>query len=167
MLRLVLDTNCSVAGFLWSGAPTGILSLAERHRVELCACDATLAEFRRVIAYPRIQKQLERRFLSASVVGRDFERLHTFFPDPEDCPRDPPVVPDDPDDDLFYLLAEAATVDYLITRDDDLHRADDYAGIPSVDPGDFMRAYRRMEEGRRRSLEWGRSRWRIWGGEAH
>lgn len=162
MIRLVLDTNVTVAAFLWSGAPTGIIGLAERHRVELCSCDEAYDEFCRVLEYRRIQRQVERRHFSVSSVVHDYERLHTFFPDPPDCPLSDPIVEDDPDDDLFFLLADHCDASYVITRDDDLHQAGTFNDVAPVDPGDFMRAFRRARNRRVVEDEWDQERWQFW-----
>jgi len=50
----------------------------------------------------------------------------------------PPIVVDDPDDDIFLLCAIKAKATYIVTNDKHLLAVESYDGIPIVRISDFL-----------------------------
>ena len=53
--RFVLDPNIYISYFI-SRNQNALAALAIKHKLELVICDELLAEFRRVLGYPRLTK---------------------------------------------------------------------------------------------------------------
>lgn len=58
VMKVVLDTNVLVSGFLWQGTPEELFILAEKNLITICVTQETLAEFERVLSYPKLRKHL-------------------------------------------------------------------------------------------------------------
>ena len=69
---------------------------------------------------------------------------------------------DDPDDDLFFLLAVEVEAKYVITRDPHLLDVGTYISTNAIRPEWFMKGYRSLRERYdNTNSEWHRSQWRI------
>jgi uncharacterized protein len=107
-LRLVLDTNIVVSAALKpEGLQRTVLLLAMTKPARLYISVPVFKEYCAVLARPefRIRKGLQQRFL------RLIEK-NTRFVEPVRRPQ----VTTDPDDNIFVECADAARVDFLVTR---------------------------------------------------
>lgn len=55
MIKVVLDTNVIVSSILTKGSPKAIFDLAVNDRIAWFVSDPILAEYRRVLEYPRLK----------------------------------------------------------------------------------------------------------------
>jgi putative PIN family toxin of toxin-antitoxin system len=55
MIKVVLDTNVIVASILTNGSPKAIFDLSVKRRIAWFFSDPILAEYRRVLEYPRLK----------------------------------------------------------------------------------------------------------------
>jgi len=105
MIRVVLDTNQLVSALL---NPEGIAfeilkasGLKGEQKYELVLSEDVLAEFRRVLSYPRIQKLhqwAEERIEIFITLLKEIARS-------DESRSKERIVPEDPDDDKFFHLA--------------------------------------------------------------
>jgi len=58
-LRLVLDTNIVVAGFLWNGPPRRLIEAAIAGEVELFSSPVLLDELAHMLGYAKFASRLE------------------------------------------------------------------------------------------------------------
>ena len=126
MLRAVIDTNTWLSGLIWGGPPRQIVLLAVAQQLRCLTCNELVAEFQRVMAYPRIDKVLRKRGLSGSDLVSQFSLLSdivqtTTLPQP---------VCRDPDDDWVLACAVAANADLIISGDTDLLTLGNFQNIP-------------------------------------
>ena len=140
-MRIVLDTNVLISALVSLGtAPAQILARCQAGELELLVSPDSLAELRRVLTYPRIRTRL--RYTDAQV-ARVLTYLQyvavTVTPAVVD-----PVVPDDPDDDLFLALALAGEAQYLVSGDDHLLRLGQHRGITILKPAAFLRLWQTL-----------------------
>jgi putative PIN family toxin of toxin-antitoxin system len=106
-LRLVVDTNIVVSAALKpDGLQRTVLLLAITNPARLYITDAIMAEYREVLARPKmhIRKGLQQQMLQLI-------RSHSYAVKP----ARPLQVTSDPDDNKFLECADAARADYLVT----------------------------------------------------
>ena len=124
-LRAVLDTNVVLSALLFD---SGRLSPLRHHwqsgRIVLLVSKATAQELLRVLAYPKFR---------LTAAERD-ELLANYLPYAEavTAPESSTELPQcrDPKDQMFLLLARAASADVLVTGDDDLLQMAGTAALP-------------------------------------
>ena len=107
MIRLVLDTNVLVSANLnQGGLEAQIVALALNEEILLCVSAAILAEYKRVLLYPRLKfvPGEVARFLTR--LGRSSVLV---------APARTLTVSRDEADNRFLECAEAASAEYLVT----------------------------------------------------
>jgi putative PIN family toxin of toxin-antitoxin system len=135
-VRVVLDTNIWVSGMLWRGLPWKVLRLAETHAVEPCMAPEMLAELADVLAYERLRPRLDQLGVEPVELVSYAMSLATLF----DVPAGPPIVLDDPDDDVFLRCAATAGAVYVVSGDQHLLGLKTYTSIPVVTVYAFLNA---------------------------
>ncbi len=134
-MRIVIDTNIWVSGLLWRGDAWRLLSLAEDDDIELCMAYPMLLELEEVLAYEKLQHRL-------SVLQETPAQLATYalsISSVFNVTRSgPPIVVDDPDDDIFLLCAIEAEASLVVTHDRHLLALESYEGIPIVRLNNFL-----------------------------
>ena len=130
-MRVVLDANQFISAVLVPvGHPAQILDAWRQNQLEILVSPAILAETRRVLLYPRLQRRhgwdeaqvdafLEGLLSSAILTSGDTDI------------RD---VVDDPTDNKYLACALEGHADYIITGDQHLLRLDPWRGIRIVPP---------------------------------
>ena len=113
-LRLVLDTNIVVAGFLWNGPPRHLIELAiEGQAVELFSSPVLLDELAHTLGYSKFAGRIERFGMSIAALVAQYAALVTLVA-PTSVPR---VVINDADDDHVIAAAVAARAELIVTGD--------------------------------------------------
>ncbi len=126
MLRAVIDTNTWLSGLIWGGPPRQIVLLALAQQLRCLTCNELVAEFQRVMAYPRIDKVLLQRSLS----GPDLVSQFGLLSDIVQTPALLQPVCRDPDDDWVLACAVAANADLIVSGDADLLTLGNFQDIP-------------------------------------
>lgn len=129
-MRAVLDVNVLISGVLSAKGPSAEILRASRDgRFELVISELLLAELKRALAYPKLQKRIpaEKAHAFANWV-RDHGTLA------EDPATPAPVSSRDPDDDYLLTLAIDRRA-YLVTGDQDLLVLSD--DLPILAPAEF------------------------------
>ena len=113
-LRAVLDTNVLVSALIGQGPPKRLHELWTAGRFRLIASSEILAEYLKVLAYPKLRGNTEEaaRLVNETVMD------HIQLVQPAPSKLSHPCR--DPDDDKFLRVALAAKADMLITGDKDL-----------------------------------------------
>jgi putative PIN family toxin of toxin-antitoxin system len=134
-MRVVFDSNVIVSSFISPyGAPAKVRDAFYQDRFELVVSPPLLAEYRHVLAYPRVAS---RHGLSPADIDEIVEgfRQVSLVVELADIPN---VIPEDPDDDMVVATAVAGSADYIISGDDDLHRLGSFRGIQVLSPAAFL-----------------------------
>ena len=133
-MRLVLDTNVLVSGFISpEGPPGAILRLLETELLVPCLSEAILAEYRDVLSRPHLG--IPRA--AADLLLEDMRAVGlrvTPLPLPHRLP--------DPDDEPFLEAAIAAEADFLVTGNLRHFPARLRQGVAVVSPREFIEALR-------------------------
>lgn len=127
-MRLVLDTNTVVSGFLWNNAPSKLIAAAVEERIELASSEVLIAELTRVLQRGKFTARLTRQQLTPfDVVSRYQMLAHMASP-----ARITPTVHADHDDDHVLACVLAAQVHLIVSGDTDLLNLKHYQRIPIV-----------------------------------
>lgn len=112
-LRLVLDTNIVVAGFLWNGPPRRLIELAIDGQGELYSSPVLLDELAHTLGYSKFASKLESFGTSIAALVAQYTALVTLVA-PASVPR---IVTNDADDDHVIAAAVAARAELIVTGD--------------------------------------------------
>ena len=112
-MRLLLDTNTVVSGFLWQNAPRKLIDAALEGRVELFTSVALIDELADILRRDKFAKRLAHHGLSVSALVERYELIAETV-EPAEIAR---TVAADPDDDRVLAAALAAGVDFIVSGD--------------------------------------------------
>ena len=124
-MRIVLDTNVTVSGLLWSGPPRRILGAARAGSIRLFVDAELLSELADVLRRDKFAP----RFVAAGKSGRELIDDYTALVEIVSPLPLPAAVSVDPDDDAVLACAVAAQAEVIVTGDDHLLRLSVYQGI--------------------------------------
>jgi putative PIN family toxin of toxin-antitoxin system len=130
-VRAVLDTNVLISAILSpSGSPARLVAAWQAGAFDLVVSPMLLAEVRRALAYPKLERRVAPADADAFVgwLGRSAE----LVPDPG---GQPPVRSDDPADD--YLIALAAA-ERAVLVSGDVHLTSLAGKLPVRTPAVFL-----------------------------
>lgn len=123
-MRVVLDTNVLISGYVFGGLPRALIRGAFSGAFQLVISPALLSELEGVLA--------ERFEMDASAVRTlrsDIEQVADVV-----IPSEVPRVLDDPDDDEVLAVAVSGEADLIVSGDKDLLRLGSYRDTPIVAP---------------------------------
>jgi len=143
MLRVVLDTNQIVSAILNPEGPAFEIlkasGLVGEQKYELVISDDILAEFRRVLSYPRMQKLHKWSKEKIEIFITLLKEVACI----EDSHGRQKIVLEDPDDDKFFHTALNSGDQYIVSRDVHLLSIKEFGGIRVLKPEVFLTALRK------------------------
>jgi putative PIN family toxin of toxin-antitoxin system len=131
VIRVVLDTNVLVSGFLFGGTPGKLLDLWKTRTIRLIMSRVMLDEFLRVLAYPKLRLSEEEIHYLLYVEVLPHVEMVKVRPGPI-------LIPMDPSDDMFLHCAVAAGAKYIISGDRHLLQLKSYKRIKILSPAEFL-----------------------------
>ena len=115
MIQAVLDAGVLISGLISSsGSPAQILAALVEGRFDVVVCPMLLAEVRRALGYPRLERYVTPSNADAFIAW--VARIAVIHADPTTIAP----VTRDPDDDYLFALARDAHVDMIVSGDADL-----------------------------------------------
>jgi len=111
-LKLVLDTNVVISGFLWGGIPYRIMRLAEMGKYRLFSSVPILEELEHTLAYDKFALQLTAANLNPAKARAEYEEIVTIV---EPVPFAKIIVKTDPSDDKIIATALSARAEFIIS----------------------------------------------------
>ncbi len=126
-MRLVLDTNVLVSGFLWEGKPRRLLNFGTGKEIVFCTSAPILAELDEVLSRRKFAKRVANSHLSIDQFLESYLR-EAISVQPVPTLR----IVSDPDDDVLIGTALAAKADYIVTGDHAVLAVAEYAGVRIV-----------------------------------
>jgi putative PIN family toxin of toxin-antitoxin system len=133
-VRIVIDCNVLVSGFIWPGLPNELLTTLATSPHELYTSETLIAEFERVLTYPKIAKSMTKINIDASSILDGYKkRCHWCYPIQLADP-----VCRDASDDAVLACALAASADMIISGDDDLLNLRIFENIPILSPANAL-----------------------------
>ena len=136
-MRVVLDTNVVVSRYLSRGGPPAeILSRWEDGDFDVLVSEDMLAEYGRVLAYPRL---IALHHLTQDEIQTIVGRFRSFGIGVGEAPV-LPVIETEPDDDKVLACARAGGASVIVTGDAHLLTLGQYEGIEILTPAAFLAA---------------------------
>jgi uncharacterized protein len=133
-MQAVLDTNVVVSALRWNGPPYRLLQHATDGDLELFTSPTLAAELEEILGRRHLAKKLQEQRTSArQLTSLYLELAHSV------SPLTTPRIVRDPDDDHVLACAVAATVDLVVTGDQDLLIIKHYQHIPIITPVEALR----------------------------
>lgn len=128
---IVIDTNVVVSALLFGGTPGRLVALWKQGRIKPFVSPAIMAEFVRVLAYPKFDlSEKEIQYLLYNEILPFFEVTTVQSGDT--------IISADPSDDSFLRCATKANVEFIISGDRHLLALKSYNEIPIVTPAKFF-----------------------------
>jgi len=142
-MRLVLDVNVWISGLLWQGVPKQIIDLARTSTVTVFVSEPILSELEEVLARAKFQSKMR----SLGITSQDLMNLVRQLS--QVCVPISVDVPNlrDPDDAVILGTAIAAKAMLVVSGDLDLLVLEEFAGIPILNPTDFLDVFRLSTSG--------------------
>ena len=110
--RFVLDPNIYISYFI-SRNQNALAALAIKHKLEFVICDELIAEFRRVLGYPRLTKfkiDIKQAVKFVTTLGTAYTLAYPIKR----------YIPQDENDDYLIALALQTSSGYITSGDDDI-----------------------------------------------
>jgi len=133
-MKVVLDTNVIVSGFLWKGAPYQLLKAADHREIEILSSIEILEEVERVFEEDRLKPAVRRAGLSARLIMNKIYSIVTAV----DAEEDVTVVEEDPEDNKFLECAIEGEADYIVSGDKHLLGLGNYKEIRIIRPREML-----------------------------
>ena len=140
-MKIIVDTNVTISGLLWGGAPNHILKLCRHGVVRILECEETLDEVKRVLRYSRFSDRFSALGTTEIEVFSYFMNLATYVPSPKTMPD---VIKQDPFHNIFLGLAWEHSASLIVSGDRHLLEFESYQGIQIVTPSEGVRVVSRL-----------------------
>jgi putative PIN family toxin of toxin-antitoxin system len=134
-MRVVLDANQFISAVLVPvGRPAQILQAWREGRFEVALSPQILAEVRRVLLYPRLQRKHGWSEAHVDDFLIDIAAVAVLTPGTLSVH----AVPNDPSDDKYVACALEAGAQYVVSGDHHLTQLRSYQGIEIITPAVFI-----------------------------
>jgi len=134
-MKITLDTNVVMSGFLVPGGPPAIIvDLWAGNELTVVVCQALIEEYLDVLLRPKFKKIgtiIERQELLMELLGMD----NTVLVYPK-IRLD--VIKDDPEDNRVLECAAEGDVEFIVSGDNHLLALKEFRGIAIVSPAEFL-----------------------------
>ena len=134
-MRVVLDTNVIVSGFLWGGVPRQLLQAAREKRLRLFTSTPLLLELTDILGRAKFARKLTAAQLSVDQLVERYALLATAVHPAAITP----TILDDPDDDQVLACALAAKAEIIVSGDRHLLDLREHQGIRIVTAAEATR----------------------------
>lgn len=134
-MKIVIDTNTLVSGFLWEGPPAKLVATALASRVRLYANAELLLELQDVLQRPKFAARLAAGGETPATVARKYRDACVEIASAKIAP---PENLRDAEDVHILACAVAAEVDLIVSGDKDLQALKSFQGIPIVDAAEAL-----------------------------
>lgn len=125
-MRVVLDTNVTISGLLWHGAPRQVIEAARNAVIELFTSPELLDELDDVLRRPKLASRLAQVGKTPANLIDEYLALITVVP----APPLSSAISADPDDDAVLACARSVQAAVIVSGDDDLLWLNKFEGIP-------------------------------------
>ena len=134
-MRVVLDTNVVVSGFLWGGVPRQLLQAAREKKLQLYTSTPLLLELTDILGRAKFARKLAAAQLSIDQLVERYALLTTVVHPAVIAP----TILDDPDDDQVLACTLAAKAEFIVSGDRHLLDLKEHQGIRIVTGAEAVR----------------------------
>jgi len=139
-VKLVVDTNTLVSGFLWEGTPAKLITAALGGRARLFASAELFLELQEILQRPKLAGRLVAR---GETSGGIMEKYRNACVEIIPAKITPPKNLRDADDVHVLACAVAAGVDAIVSGDNDLLMLRSFEGIPIINAAEALERLKR------------------------
>ena len=134
---IVPDTNTLVSATFWTGDSFRIMELIDNGKIKCVLSKDILQEYSKVLHSDEIAEKVEKK---APIISRVIRKVisDSVIVEPK---RKHKAVEDDPDDDKFIDAAVEGKCDFIVTQDKHLLKIEEFKGIKTIHPKDFIRMF--------------------------
>ena len=136
MIKLVLDTNVFISGFLWEGNEAELIRRIERKEAVNFINPEIISEIEKVISRDKFKELLVKAGLTVDEIIQKIIFLSHIVVGPKMKEN---VVKSDPTDDKFIECAINSNADYIISGDRDLLDLKEYKGIKIMKTSEILK----------------------------
>lgn len=133
-MKVVLDSNVVMAGFLWPGNCTQFFELGNTGQIQLFTSHELLEEISEVLHRPKHAHHVARTGFTAKQLVTEYRRFATRIPSQKFTQQ----ICRDADDDTVLACALAAKAQLIVTGDKDLLVLHPWCGINILNPAEAM-----------------------------
>lgn len=133
-VRLVIDTNIVVSGFIWGGVPRHLLDLGRNGQALFFTTNVLLDELADVLSRDKFAAMLASQQITPAFLMQRYGMLARLVK-PEPIAR---TVPNDADDDALLAAALAAQANAIVSGDRDLLALHPWRGIHILNAADAL-----------------------------
>ena len=138
MIKIVPDANVILSSMLgFHGAPRKLINLALAKKIVMFGSSESYEEFKEKIAMPKFTHYLERQIFTPEKLDFDYRAFISVI-DPGDTLRGVRIVPEDPDDDMYFRVAKACGARIIVSGDKAVLRVKKYNDIVVVPTDKFV-----------------------------
>jgi len=134
-VRVVLDTNVVVSGFLWGGVPRQLLQAAREKKLQLYTSTPLLLELTDILGRAKFARKLAAAQLSIDQLVERYALLTTVVHPAVIAP----TILDDPDDDQVLACTLAAKAEFIVSGDRHLLDLKEHLGIRIVTAAEALK----------------------------
>jgi putative PIN family toxin of toxin-antitoxin system len=132
-MRVVLDTNVLLSGFIWTGPPFKIIDAWKNERFELIVTPDIVSEYERTLKeFAKGKNKVDYLSVLALITSK------ALWASPATLPIQ---ICDDPDDDIFIAAAIGGEADFIVTGDSALLRGAVSPPPAIVKPREFLETH--------------------------
>lgn len=136
-MRVVLDTNVWISGWLWGGVPGQLIIMAKNQQITIFVSEGLLSELETTLGRVKLQSKIRSLGATVQILLAKTSELVKL------CQETSVDVPQlrDQDDAIIIATALAANAEVIITGDQDLLTLNEFEGILIITPTDFLNRY--------------------------
>jgi hypothetical protein len=136
-MRVVLDTNVWISGWLWGGVPGQLIIMAKNQQITIFVSEGLLSELETTLGRVKLQSKIRSLGATVQILLAKTSELVKL------CQETSVDVPQlrDQDDAIIIATALAANAEVIITGDEDLLTLNEFEGILIITPTDFLNRY--------------------------
>ncbi len=138
MIKIVPDANVILSSMLgFHGHPRKLINLALAKKIVMFGSGESYDEFKEKIALPKFTRYLEKQIFTPEKLDFDYRAFISVI-DPGNTLQGIRIVPEDPDDDMYFRVAKACGARIIVSGDKAVLRVKKYDGILVVTPEKFV-----------------------------
>ncbi len=134
MLKIVLDTNMFISGFIFHGMIKAVFGLLLENKLQMYIS-------------PKLKAEVTAKFKVFSTTKQEQDEMYQFLEEKGVVvkPKIKVTACRDPKDNFVLELAETVQAKYIITRDKDLLELKEWKNTEIIKPEDFLPILRTMK----------------------
>jgi uncharacterized protein len=142
-MKIVLDTNVVISGFLFNGPPTDILTAGPTENVKFFSSEPLLMELSRILKKKKLANRLHETEYTPEIIMAKYRRMVEIVSPVEFLE---PQMIRDPKDEMVLSAAYSANADMIVSGDEDLLVLKTFSNIRIISPAECMALLRAKKD---------------------